>query len=204
MMLSIFQSISIPSTWLRWVKWRGWWQTKSKLRGCLMKRTRHTARPVCTLIVSELVYCHLPNDWSLRSGIVKWILSCYSVISSSGWVSHWAGMSLCLWFLEWFHHIFPYASEYLCYCRTQLIFLFFSFRNIDHGRNHQWILMLCEVLGVTPLFQTMRPFSMCIHHILGFCQINLYLADNSKTFITTLLPMFSLLSSVKWCIYIIF
>ena len=47
----------------------------------LMKRARETARPVCTLIGSVLVYCHLPNDWSLLCGIVKLILSCYSVLS---------------------------------------------------------------------------------------------------------------------------
>lgn len=119
MMLSIFQSLSIPSMWLRWVKWRGWWQTESKLRECPMKRRRRTARPVCTLIVSALVYCHLPNDQPLRSGIVKWILSCYSVISSSG--SHWAGLSLCLWFFEWFHHIFSCTVHLSIYVRTQLI-----------------------------------------------------------------------------------
>lgn len=44
MMVSIFQSISVPRTWLRWVKWRGWWQTKSKLKGCLMKQGEKKAR----------------------------------------------------------------------------------------------------------------------------------------------------------------
>lgn len=70
MMLSIFQSISIPSTWLRWVKWRGWWQTKSKLRGRLMTRTRQTARLVGTLIVSVLVYSfiyQMIGPWDLVS-----------------------------------------------------------------------------------------------------------------------------------------
>lgn len=34
MMLSIFQGIVISCMWWRWVKWREWWQNKSKLKGC--------------------------------------------------------------------------------------------------------------------------------------------------------------------------
>lgn len=182
MMLSIFQSISLPSTWLRWVKWRGWWQTKSKLRGCLMRRTRQTARSLCTLIFS--LCCHWQNDWSLRSGIVKWILSC---------VSHWAGMSLRLWLFKWFHHVFPHI-----YVRNQVIFFSPSpFSTIDHGRSHQWVLMLCDVCERYSV-SSLNPWSHLVcAYITSWISPDESLADNNKTFITTLFPPFSLLSSVK-------
>lgn len=148
MMLSIFQSISIPRTWLRWVKWREWWQTKVKRY--LMKGARQTAKLACTLIV--LLYCHFTNDQSLR----------FTVVKSSSLVTHWltvvdmcptVSMSVSLWYFKWLHHIIPCMS--VC-GRIQLIFFFFfCLKLLIASGGHQCSVTAC-------FFQTMRPFSMCI------------------------------------------
>lgn len=188
MMLSIFQSISIPSTWLRWVRCRGWWQTKSKQRGCLMRRIRQTDRPVGTLIVSELVYCHLPNDWSPSSGVVKWILSVYSIISSSTRVSERAGMSL------YYGSLNDLITSFCTNLRIYAVDLFSTFfypiqNNWSWAKpsvcvDALWCVESCDIISLKP-----GSHSVCAY-ITSWMSTRWISADNSETFITELLPIF--------------
>lgn len=129
-----------------------------------MKRTRQTARPVCALIDSPRLCI-----------VIYWTIGPWDLVSSSGsCCTHWFPITdpterAC-------HCVCDYLNDFITSSHVLHIWVFMlepiSFRAIDHGRSHQWLLMLCDVLQHA-LFQTMKPFSMCIHHILDFSQMDL-------------------------------
>jgi len=122
-------------------------------------------------IVSALVFRHLPNDWSLRSGLVKWILSCYSMISCSGSYCHGVCDSLSYFIIIII--IFPRAVLSI-YVRKSCSFVF---RTMNHQQSHRGLLTPCEELGVAACCRcTMKPSSTCIL----LRQMHLYPADDIK------------------------
>lgn len=148
MMLSSFLYIYIYFAHvrdLRWVKWRGWWQTKSNLKGCLMKRTRQTARPVCTLSRCLRFVSHqMIGPWEMALSNRACLATPVADEHPSVLARH------CLWVFKWFHQI----SKYTSYVKTQLI---------DHGWSHQLVLMLCDVLYYGIISLKLRFHFICTY-----------------------------------------
>lgn len=178
------------------MKCRAWWQDKSKLRGCLMKRTKHITRLVRTLIVSAHVCIVMIGPWDL-------------VLSSE---------FCCV--TQWSPADDEYPTELACHCdslndfitlshthlsiyvRTQLmLFIYAPPPNTQNDwswaessvTDAVWYVESYSILSFKPF---MTPFSMCIYHILDFSQMNFYLPDNSETFITAHFKYHSALGSL--------